>query len=675
MGVFRTAIKLYSGSYTTTNSPSPSPYVPPPSPPATPVSQTFDPKIDANTLYGKPITLAAIGSKPVRFGGAPAPIVGPYINSGKVDFLSSIAIIVPVDGSRKLFNVYLDQELAWSSASGWDGTGAQPGDAIYHAETFDLAFRQGTITQAVCSLETLYFPVEQIAYRPQVLIEIRNLPYQRYMDRSGRPVPYVSADIGDFSNGRGADEQINLGEALELIAHSPYAGYTSDTFEAVNITDAVDGILLKDNFTVVDLCRSVTRTHRNIDLLQSDKLRIKDRGNVTADFTFDRDSIIGGEGAVQITRAGATAQRRELELVAIDPDQDYTAVPSLAQIPRNPFVISAAVGKETITSPLVLDAATRQALVTLAQQYEEHARKKVAFKVGVIGFECEPGDYCALPDTIADGIDGEVFKITQTEHGADFTVAIEAEAVLRCAVDFDDSDPHFGEVVLLWNFNGAAGSTTIVDSSSFAHATSVSGNAQLDGDGGLVCDGTTDGVQTGGATALSTIALSATNTSPFTIESWERFNSINRTQILVAIDQGLFSRFFRLRQNGDDEVEFQWTTSNGSNFDETLSTAGADIGTTADTCVIVDKDSTGKLRIYVGDDVGSVAVMRASTTPANSTIPLTTAAISGGSSGLLAASSFDGVLKAVRITRGESRYGDVYGDSSFPVPPKEFPEF
>lgn len=408
----------------------------------TPISPTFDPKIEANTLYGKPMTLAAIGSKPVRFGGAPAPIVGPYINAGKVDFLTSIGLICPVDGSRKLFKLYLDQELAWSSATGWDGSGAQPGDAIYHAETFDLAFRPGTITQAVCSLETAKFSGDENAYRPQVLIEIRNLPYQRYMDRSGRPVPYVSADIGDFSDGRGADEQINLGEALELIAHSPWAGYTSSTFEAVGITDAVDGILIKDNFTVVDLCRSVTRIYRNIDLLQSDKLRVKDRGNVSPDFVFDRDSIIGGEGAVQISRAGATAQRRLLELIAIDPDQDYTAVPSLAQIPRDPFVISAAVGKETITSPLVLDASTRQALVTFAQQYEENARKRVAFKVRAVGYEIEPGDLFALPNTVADGVDGEVFKCTQTVHGANYEVEVEGEAILRCGVYVQSSAAH-----------------------------------------------------------------------------------------------------------------------------------------------------------------------------------------------------------------------------------------
>jgi len=80
-----------------------------------------------------------------------------------------------------------------------------------------------------------------------------------------------------------------------------------------------------------------------------------------------------------VARAGATEQRREHELIAIDPDQDYTAVPSLSKIPRDPMVISAAVGKETVTVPLVIDANTRQSLATFSQQYEENARRKVAF--------------------------------------------------------------------------------------------------------------------------------------------------------------------------------------------------------------------------------------------------------------------------------------------------------
>ncbi len=413
--------------YITINQPAPAP---------TPVTPTFDPKIEANALYGKPMALFAGGF--ARIGASPAPIVGPYIDSNLASFIVSFGVPANPDGDRKIYAIYLDNELAWSAPSG----GTSHLDGTFLAEHFDFEFRPGRYDQTVCSLDEERFPGDGNAYRPQMLLQISLLPIARFMANTGKPIPYVACDIGDVTDGADPQDGINLGTALERIAHSPWAGYTSDTFEAVDITDVVPAILIRDNFTIVDLCRSVTRIYRNIDLLQSDKLRIKDRGsNVVPDFVFDRDSIIGGENAVQIVRAGATAQRRELELIAIDPDQDYTAVPSLSQIPRNPFVISAAVGKETVTSPLVMDASTRQALVTYAQQHEENARKKVSLRVSAYGFQIEPGDTFALPDTVADGIDGEVFKCTQTEHGANYETQIEGEAILRCRVYGTESDP------------------------------------------------------------------------------------------------------------------------------------------------------------------------------------------------------------------------------------------
>jgi hypothetical protein len=407
-------------------------YSPPIAPNATPVSPTFDPKLDANALYGKPMALSALGY--ARIGGSPAPIVGPYIHDGVVDFVVSFGVPANVYGNRKIYKIYLDNELAWSSTSG----GTLPGDGTFMSEPFDFVFKPGRLDQTVCSLETMKFPGDENAYRPQMLLQITGIHYQRFMDVTGKPVPYVAVDIGDVTDGAVPLDGINLGEALERVAYSPWAGYTASTFESVGITDVVDAILIKDNFTVIQLCQNVTREYRNIDLLLSDKVRVKDRGsNVSPDILFDRDSIISGDQSLVVTRAGATEQRRELELIAIDPDQDYTAVPSLAKIPRDPMVISAAVGKNTVTIPLVIDASTRQVLATFSQAYEENARRKVAFKVPVSGYALEPGDLFAL-STIADGFDNEVFKCTQTSHGANWVVDVEAEAILRCSVYRDE---------------------------------------------------------------------------------------------------------------------------------------------------------------------------------------------------------------------------------------------
>jgi len=365
-----------------------------------------------------------------RIGAGPAPIVGPYINGDIVEFVVSFGVPANPEGDRKLYKIWLDQELAWSSTTG----GTLPGDGAFAGTAFDFTFKPGTLTQGAVSLETERFPGDENAYRPMMILEIRNLAWQRFMDLTGKPVPYVAAEIGDVTDGAVPQDGINLGLALERVAYSPWVGNTPANFESVNITDVIGAVLIKDNFSIIQLCQNITGEYKNIDLLVSDKIRVKDRGGVVSpDFIFNRDSIIAGDDALSVARASATAQRREHELYTIDPDQDYTAVPSLAKIPRDPLVISAAAGKDQASLPLVIDASTRQSLATFSLYYLENSRRKLSFKVLAFGYGMEPGDLLALTD-IASGFDNEVFKTTQTTHGANWVVEVEAEAILRCTI-------------------------------------------------------------------------------------------------------------------------------------------------------------------------------------------------------------------------------------------------
>jgi len=631
-------------------------------PVVTPVTPTFEPKLEANALYGKPMALSALGF--ARIGASPAPIVGPYINGGVVDFIVSFGVPADPAGSRKIYAIYLDNEIAWSSVGG----GTVPGDGTFSSETFDFVFKPGTRTQTVCSLETSHFAGDECAYRPQMILQITGLPIARFMSNTGKPVPYVACDIGDVTAGAIPLDGLNVGEAYERVAYSPWAGYTADTFVSEGITDQTMGILIKDNFTVVQLGQNLTSAKPNIILLQSDKLRLFDDGaNVTPAFVLDRDSIIEYNG---IMRAEASKEPRELELITIDPDQDYTIVPSLSKRPRVPAVVSAAVGKDSISLPLIMDAETRQVTVVFAHYYKENARKRVAFRTTMHGYEIEPGDLVGLRD-IADGIDDEIFRVTETSHNGDWSVDIAAEAILRCSV-FQPSDPYIGSVVLLLHCNGSAGSTTFIDSSSYANTVSANGSAQISasarfGTGALMCDGTgLDCIQSTVAT-LNSIALSPTNTSPYTIELFAYFNVVNVNQFLIAIDTGAFGRYFRLWQVSNDGLQFIWEDAGG--VYDPLNQIDAPAGTIAPLTwyhIAVDKDSTGKIRIYVD------GAMVASDTPLNSQIgvvgsnPVTV----GGRT--VFNNPFNGLIDDVRITRGVSRYGDLYGDASFSPPSEQF---
>ena len=74
-------------------------------------------------------------------------------------------------------------------------------------------------------------------------------------------------------------------------------------------------------------------------------------------------------------------------------------------------------------------------LVTYAKYQEDNARKRLSLQTMLYGYALEPGDLFRLVD-IADGFDnGEVWKVVETSHGANYINEITAEAILKCAFD------------------------------------------------------------------------------------------------------------------------------------------------------------------------------------------------------------------------------------------------
>ncbi len=636
-------------------------------PPVQPVTPTFDPKIEANALYGKAMALFSGGF--ARIGASPAPIVGPYLNDGKCSFIVSFGLAVPVTGNRKIYAIYLDNEKWWSSVTGWDGSGALPGDSTFHAETADIAFRPGTLTQSVLSLETTKFSGDENAYRPQMLLQMLNLPYARFMANTGKPVPYVACDIGDVTGGAVPADGINLGTAIEHIAHSPWPGYTSSTFEAINITDVVPGILIKDNFTVVQLCQSITRIYRNINLLQSDKLRIKDHGsNVTPDLVLGRDTIVAADIPIAMVRADASGQKREWELLKVDPDQDYTIVPSSSKRPRDPFVISAAAGKETITLPVIMTADIGQAMVTFAQYYEENARKQISGESLAYGYQMEPGDLLGVIPEV-DGIDNEIFLVTETDHGANLVVGFQARAILRCSLfSLPGADPYFLYVVLLLGCEGADGSTTFTDESPSAHgAGTVLGNLQVDtaqfpfGTASAVSDGTNDGLSFADHANWD---LSDANGDAFTIEVFAKLTTstpTSRALLWQGGSNGTLCFFFWIDTAG--ELAFSGFNDGSTSTQFIVASTGITWATTGFYHFAVTKDAFGKVRLFRD------GVMVASSTPASSVLNDSNQTLRVGTDGSNIR-SWPGWWKEARITKGICRYPS---DGGFTVPTAAFP--
>jgi hypothetical protein len=100
---------------------------------------------------------------------------------------------------------------------------ASTAGGTFSTESFTFRFYGGTLTQSADALETSHFGADAVAYRPQILIWFENLPIA---NTKFKKIPYVSAVIADATG-----DDVNLGEAFERLAYSPWVGYTSAEFE------------------------------------------------------------------------------------------------------------------------------------------------------------------------------------------------------------------------------------------------------------------------------------------------------------------------------------------------------------------------------------------------------------------------------------------------------------
>jgi hypothetical protein len=368
----------------------------------------------AFAAYGKVFPLSVLGK--ARIGGLIT--VGPWIVNGLASFGISFGFPADPTGTRTLLEIAFDSEVVWDSVNG------------FRTEAFTYRFYQGTYTQAADAIETAYFGANAVAYRPQMMLFFENLPIA---NTKFKKIPYVAAVIQD---GTGPD--VNLGEAFERLAYSPFVEYTSSQFETTGVTDGLvnGGLLIAQDAEFLATIQQFGRFYPKWDILQTDKLRIVDRGaTVTADITLDKTRLMN---KIIISRQGPDTVARELELSTIDPDADYTIVPSVAQRPRVPISVTTSVTKDTAFLPVVMDSPTRLSIVTYAKYHEEQARKTISGTAMMYGSQIEPGALVAMTDLGPD-FQNEVFKVRETLHGVNYAVEFTAESILKCGTSSSSS--------------------------------------------------------------------------------------------------------------------------------------------------------------------------------------------------------------------------------------------
>jgi hypothetical protein len=233
-------------------------------------------------------------------------------------------------------------------------------------------------------------------------------------------------------------------------------------------------------------------------------------------------------------------------------------------------------------------------------------------------------------------------------------------------------DPSFASVKLLLGFEGAdasTGSPGMTDESGAAHGTATAiGNAQIDtsefkfGASSLLCDGSGDGISFPDSNDWD---LSDNNSDQFTIELFAKTTTTTPTDrglVWQGGSVGSLSFAFRVDTTGNGQLAFYGSTALTS-FDWTVTASGMTWSTGQWYHLAVDKDSSGKVRLYRD------GVMVASGTPSDSTLANSGLTLRVGCDGN-GSRSWPGWIDEVRITKGVARYAS---DGGFTVPTAAFP--
>jgi len=232
------------------------------------------------------------------------------------------------------------------------------------------------------------------------------------------------------------------------------------------------------------------------------------------------------------------------------------------------------------------------------------------------------------------------------------------------------ADPSWSSVKLLMPMEGANLSTTgqgLTDRSSAAHGVATSG-ASSTIETAQFQFGTSSyrmHAAIGNSLVYNDSAdwrLSAANSDQFTIEGWVRYAGTGTGRSVLSQFPGAGNNSWQI-WNNSSASEWDFTFSTDGTATTTISTSGAALTTNTWYAWAVDKDATGKIRIYKN------GVMLGSSTPANSSFFDSTVGL-----GILSINSvgnrLDGWGDEFRITKGVARYAS---DSGYTVSTTSFP--
>jgi hypothetical protein len=383
----------------------------------------IDPAEVANATYGKTIPIWVGGT--LRLGCHI--IFGPTFRDQDgfrvCDFGVSFGMPANNIGTRNLFELRLDGVRVWHYQAGF-------------SYTSPLVFRfyGGTETQAADPLVIAAYPTAPVAHRGQCCVFIEGL---RIADFNFK-VPFVSALIADVTGLVNPDDGVNLGDALQQIAASPYVNLSAAEFATEGISERVDAVIVAEKMSFMEMLNRYARLYL-WDIVQTDKLKVLERGSVAPDMSLDLTNILTGDNAppIQVQRQQQPDIAKELDYSWIDPDRDYEINTVTIKRPRAPVPVTASDGKDTISLPSVHTVQEATAWATLRKFKDELARETLSFTTNAEGYALEPGDVVSVNA----GFKTYIIRVLEVLRGANWSAQIKGEPVLRCAFPVTSAGP------------------------------------------------------------------------------------------------------------------------------------------------------------------------------------------------------------------------------------------
>ncbi len=392
----------------------------------------IDPAEVAAATYGKIIAMW-VGGQP-RIGGTI--IYGPTLSVDGGGTYASYGVSFgypfwntpgrpPVEtGSRELKELRLDGYKVWSLADGYLMSG------------LTFRFYPGTETQGVDPLITAAYPLAPVAMKGQCLVFLDGLNLTPFAGK----VPFVSALIADTSSGDDPTDGMPAYSALTTMMSSRYINMGATEFAATrddaDYLDAApveryDAVIVAESISPVELLGRYARLHL-WDIVQTDKLRVFERGTTDPDITLDLSHIVsaGNSPPILIERKQHQDIPQKLEYTFIDIDRDYEYNIASAKLRSDPAPATVSRGTDTIALPSVHTIFEATAWVTLRRMKDEIARETVSFTTNIFGYAIEPGDIVQVDA----GFKTYYVRVLETLKGANWTNKISGEPVLRCGL-------------------------------------------------------------------------------------------------------------------------------------------------------------------------------------------------------------------------------------------------